>query len=263
MPYRIDIVHPPDDALDRLIRLGALDIEPVGQGLAALLPDGVSPERVAATLGVDDLSVSSAVGRDDGSVWVLVPAPTHAGGVRIAPADEAVRGDTIRLVDSAAFGTGLHPTTVLCLEALGSELTSSRYNTMLDVGTGSGILAFAALKHGATRVVAIDIEPTAIAAARENAALNDAADRLLLVLGGPESLIGSWPLVVANVLAAPLVEMAPTLVRRVGHQGRAILSGIPASMANEVERTYVRLGMRAVRQDVREGWAAMVLAASW
>src|SRR5262245_11857103 len=85
MPYRIDISSPPGDALDRLVTLGALDVEPAGDGLAAILPDGVAPAAVATALGVTRVKVSKALSRDDGSVWVLGPRLVYAGGIVIAP----------------------------------------------------------------------------------------------------------------------------------------------------------------------------------
>ena len=74
---------------------------------------------------------------------------------------------------------------------------------------------------------------------------------------------GVWPLVVANVLAAPLIEMAPVLVRRVGSRGRLILSGIPWSLESEVRQAYERLGMRHLRSEKRAGWMVLVVQASW
>ena len=74
---------------------------------------------------------------------------------------------------------------------------------------------------------------------------------------------GAWPLVVANVLAAPLIEMAPVLVRRVGSHGRLILSGIPWSLESEVRQAYERLGMRHIRSEERAGWVMLMARASW
>src|SRR6476646_5629353 len=73
LPWRVDISCPPEDAFDRLVQSGALDIETVEDGLAAIIPDGVTPEVVAAALGVKELTVSAAIARDDGSVWMLSP----------------------------------------------------------------------------------------------------------------------------------------------------------------------------------------------
>ena len=168
----------------------------------------------------------------------------------------------VRLIDAPAFGTGLHPTTALCLEALDAACSSVAPEAMLDVGTGSGILALAALTLGVPRALAIDIDDDALQVAAENARINGLGDRLQLARGGPD-ITGTWPLVLANVLAAPLIEMAPALVRRVGHQGRLVLSGIPSSVEQDVERAYRHLGMRRVRATSRSGWVALEMQASW
>src|SRR5262249_4515864 len=100
-------------------------------------------------------------------------------------------------------------------------------------------------------------------AAAENARLNGLDERLQLVRGGPDVVAGTWPLVVANLLAAPLIELAPVLVRRVGHHGRLVVSGIPSSVEADVDRAYRHLGMRRVRAQSRAGWNALVFQASW
>jgi ribosomal protein L11 methyltransferase len=263
VPYRIDVPDPPADALDRLIALGALDVELPPGGLAAILPDGVPADAVAAALGVDAVAVSPVTAVDDGSVWVLSRRPLHAGGVHIVPAGTATERGALQLIEGPAFGTGLHPTTALCLEALDAALDRGVPERVLDVGIGSGVLALGALLRGVSRAVGLDIDAAALRVAAENARVNQLADRLQLVQGGPEALLGTSPLVFANVLAAPLVDMAPVLVRRVAHGGRLILSGIPASMADELARVYVRLGMRRVYADARSGWSAVVLDPSW
>ena len=263
MPYRIDVTAPNHDSFDRLVQLGALDIEPSGNGLAAIIPDGVTPDTVAAALGLTSVTVSPAVARDNGSVWLLRPRPCRIGSVDIAPLEVAAPADALRLTDSNAFGTGHHPTTVLCIEALEEALTIAVPDSALDVGTGSGVLALAALKLGVPRAVGLDIDADALKISAQNARLNNLADRLRLVLGGPDAVDGVWPLVVANVLAAPLIEMAPVLVRRIGNRGLLILSGIPSSLESEVRHTYERLGMRHIRSETRAGWMVVVVRASW
>jgi len=263
MPYRVDITVPPDDAFDRLVQLGALDIEPIGEDLAAIIPDDVTPDAVAHALNVTEVNVSPAVARDSGSVWLLQLRPFRIGGIVIVPADVATPPDALRLTDSTAFGTGHHPTTVLCIEAIEEVVTTAVPDSMLDVGTGSGVLALAALKLGVPRAVGLDIASDVLKIAGENGRLNNLSDRLQLILGGPEVVSGVWPLVVANVLAAPLIDMAPILVRRVGNGGCLILSGIPSSLESEVRRTYERLGMRHVRSEVRAGWTVVVFQTSW
>src|SRR5262245_50877532 len=112
MPYRIDLGDGDDDVLETLIELGALDVErSAGRGIAALMPDGVAPQDVARALGRARVAVSPALGRDEDSVWVLSPRPVSAGRIRILPATSAPEAGVLRLIDSIAFGTGLHPTT--------------------------------------------------------------------------------------------------------------------------------------------------------
>jgi ribosomal protein L11 methyltransferase len=166
-------------------------------------------------------------------------------------------------MDSTAFGTGHHPTTGLCVEALEESLSISVPDTLLDVGTGSGVLALASLILGVPQAIGLDIDADALESASENARLNNICDRLELVLGGPDAVSGMFSLIIANVLAAPLIEMAPTLVRRVGNGGRLILSGIPCSLESEVRQTYERFGMRHIRSEARAAWTAIVVQASW
>jgi ribosomal protein L11 methyltransferase len=263
VPYRIDISCPPHDVLDRLVQLGALDIDRVGDGIAAIIPDGVKPGAVAAAVGVASVVVSPAVARDNGSIWLLSPRVVHIGNVVIAPAEVAAPPGALRLTDSAAFGTGHHPTTALCIEALEEAMTIAVPDSILDVGTGSGVLALAALVMGVPRAVGLDIDADSLEVAAANARLNNLTDRLRLVLGGPDVVDGIWPLIVANVLAAPLIEMAPILVRRVGSRGGLILSGIPRSTESEVRQTYEHLGMRHVRSETRAGWTMLVVQPSW
>ena len=180
-----------------------------------------------------------------------------------ANAEAPAQAGTLRLIDSTAFGTGHHPTTALCIEALEESLTSGIPSSVLDVGTGSGVLALAALMLGVPRATGLDIDAEALKVAEENARLNDLSDRMHFVLGGPDAVQGAWPLVFANVLAAPLIEMAPVLVRRVASRGRLILSGIPSSLETEVRESYTHLGMWHIRSRLRGGWAAIVVQASW
>lgn len=264
MPYRIDLCGASDDALDRLVELGAIDAERLeGGGIAALMPDGLAPEQVASALGLCDIAVSPAVGRDAGSVWVLSPRPVRVGRLRIVPAHLDTEPGALRLVDAGAFGTGLHPTTALCLEALDEVVQTAAPDAVLDVGTGSGVLALGALLLGVPRASGIDIDDEALRVAAENARINGVEGRLQLTRGGPEIVTGSWPLVLANVLAAPLIEMAPALVRRVGHLGYLVLSGVPSSVEPQVEAAYGRQGVRRVNVKSKAGWVALVLQASW
>jgi ribosomal protein L11 methyltransferase len=266
MPYRVDLPNPDADAFDRLVELGAIDAELSRDGgISALMPDSLAPQQLGRALGVavGDLSISPAAGRDAGSVWMLSPRPIRIGRLCIVPAGREAEPGALKLIDAAAFGTGFHPTTALCLEALEEAVQSGPADTVLDVGTGSGVLALAALMMGVPRARGIDIEDEALAVAAENARINGLDQRLQLSRGGPEAVTGTWPLVLANVLPGPLIEMAPALVRRVGHYGQLVLSGIPSSVERDVDEAYRHLGMRRLRGKSRAGWVALVLQASW
>lgn len=150
-----------------------------------------------------------------------------------APEPEAVN---LMLDPGLAFGTGTHPTTALCLEWLDSqELTGLQ---VLDFGCGSGILAIAALLLGAAKAVGTDIDIQAIEASRDNAGRNG-IDPARFPLYLPEQLPeGQSDVVVANILAGPLVELAPQIIERAKLGGRLALSGILAEQAEEVRAAY-------------------------
>ena len=214
-------------------------------------------------LGGAGVSISQAVSRDSGSVWLLSPRAVRVGGILIAQLDVAASPNVLRLVDSDAFGTGHHATTVLCLEALDEILSIESLDGVLDVGTGSGILALAALKMGAREAVGLDIDREALDVAAENAKLNQLEGRLQLMVGGPNVVGGTWPLVVANVLAGPLIDMAPVLVQRLGKGGRLVLSGIQSSLEAEVRLAYQHFGIRHIESRTRAGWTALIARSSW
>ncbi|WP_409160285.1 50S ribosomal protein L11 methyltransferase [Pectobacterium sp. B2J-2] len=142
----------------------------------------------------------------------------------------------VMLDPGLAFGTGTHPTTALCLQWLdGLDLEGK---TIIDFGCGSGILAIAALKLGATRAIGIDIDPQAIQASRDNAQRNGVSERLELYLPKDQPADLSADVVVANILAGPLRELAPLisdLPKAGGHLG---LSGVLATQAEGVAEAY-------------------------
>jgi ribosomal protein L11 methyltransferase len=263
VPYRIDIAGPSADALEVLVQLGALDVDSVADGLAAILPDSVTQDTLTRAFGAVGVTVSPAVARDNDSVWLLSPRAVRIGSVLIAPPETAAPPDALRLTDSNAFGTGHHPTTALCIETLEEILAVERIASVLDLGTGSAILALAALRMGVLQAVGIDIDAHALKAAAENARLNGLENRLQLFLGGADVVRGVWPLVLANVLAAPLIEMAPLLVQRVASQGLLILSGIPCSVESQVRQAFEHFGMRHLGSKERAGWVMIMVRASW
>lgn len=165
-----------------------------------------------------------------------------------APEPEAVN---LLLDPGLAFGTGTHPTTALCLEWLdGQDLTGC---TVLDFGCGSGILAIAALLLGAERAIGTDIDPQALEASRDNASRNGIApERFPLYLPGQ---LPQQPadVVVANILAGPLVQLAPQITSQVKSGGRLALSGILAEQAEEVRAAYTD-AFELDPTEEKDGW---------
>lgn len=152
---------------------------------------------------------------------------------RDVPNPDAVN---VMLDPGLAFGTGTHPTTALCLQWLdGLDLAGK---TVVDFGCGSGILGIAALKLGAARVIGIDIDPQAIQASRDNAERNGVADQIELYLPANQPQDVEADVVVANILAGPLRELAP-LIAGHGKPGSLMaLSGVLESQAQELELIY-------------------------
>lgn len=151
---------------------------------------------------------------------------------REVPEPEAVN---VMLDPGLAFGTGTHPTTALCLTWLdGLDLTGK---TVVDFGCGSGILSLAALKLGAKKVVGIDIDPQALQASLENAKRNQCEDRLELFLPKDQPEFKA-DVVVANILAGPLRELAPVILEYVAQDGLLALSGVLEEQAQQLQEIY-------------------------
>jgi ribosomal protein L11 methyltransferase len=152
------------------------------------------------------------------------------GGFEVDAEDAVI----VHLDPGLAFGTGTHPTTALCLEWLESQDLAGR--RVLDFGCGSGILSIAALKLGASSVVAVDIDPQAITATRRNALQNEV--RGLETTLDAETLHAECDVVVANILAAPLIRLAGTICRHLVRGGTIALSGITDEQTAAVADAY-------------------------
>jgi len=151
-----------------------------------------------------------------------------------------------------AFGTGTHPTTRLCLEAVERVCLKRAPATLLDMGAGSGLLAIAALKLGAKSALAIDMEQDSVDACRVNAAINGVSLEAKLDDTPP---LQQFDLVVANILAAPLVWMVKELSPCVGN--RLILSGLLTTQVDDVAAAYIGQGLTEARRDSQAEWASV------
>ena len=182
--------------------------------------------------------------QDWSNEWKALIKSVQVGRLWVGPpweADSAPQ-DKVRIViePKMAFGTGDHPTTSLCLAAIDAYLSSHPGASVLDVGTGTGVLAIAAKKLGAGRVVGTDNDPTSVELAHENAAVNGTPD---LELSGKEltQVKGPFDLVVANILANTLIALAPLIAPKV--KDRLVLAGVLAPQKEEVEAAYRAQGL--------------------
>ncbi len=159
-----------------------------------------------------------------------------------------------------AFGTGLHATTRLVAQAIERHTGRFRHAAILDVGCGSGVLALCALIHGAVRVRAVDNDPDAVSATRENAERNGFADRIEADTRDVRHLTEVFPLVAANIEARVLCGMARPLTRCVAPSGLLVLSGVLADQVPDVLAAYRDLRHEATHDC--EGWVALELSAN-
>jgi ribosomal protein L11 methyltransferase len=207
------------------------ELAAITAGLRELLPDGADAE-IGHEL-VED--------RDWVRVWLKDCPPLKFGDrLWVVPHEklgEVTQTDAVilRLDPGLAFGTGTHPTTALCLEWLTQQ--DLRGKTVLDYGCGSGVLAIAALLLGAERAVCIDIDPQALQATRDNAESNGVGARVAPLL--PADFVPfAADIVVANILANPLIRLAPLLASSIATGSHIALAGLLDRQADEVRSAY-------------------------
>lgn len=169
-----------------------------------------------------------------------------------------VAGDIVIEIDPGlAFGSGLHPTTQLCLKIL--EEMSLGGCELFDVGTGSGVLSIAALKSGASFARAVDVDEVAVRVAEENVERNGLIDRVETAVGSAAESGGrQWPLVVANILAHILIDIMPDLAAALSPDGRLLLSGMIAEQEADVIRAANEQQLEVIDRHSHEDWVALV-----
>lgn len=168
---------------------------------------------------------------------------------------DATNATIIELDPGLAFGTGTHPTTALCLQWLDQHREQLAGQQLIDYGCGSGILGIAALKLGAGQVTGIDHDPQALQASRDNAANNGVSERLALCMD-PAELPDQVDMLLANILAGVLVELAPQLTEQVKPRGQIVLSGILSDQAEAVLDAYQSaFDMEPIAEQ--EGWVRL------
>lgn len=168
----------------------------------------------------------------------------------------------LKIDAGAAFGTGHHGTTVGCLLAFDELLKRERFERVLDVGCGTGVLAIAAAKTGSRVAVGTDIDDPSVRIANENAALNQARARFVHASGLNDRKVrgeGPYDLVFANILAPPLVALAQDIKEALKLEGVAILSGLLRTQERRVTAAYLSRGFVLERRIHRDAWSALVL----
>jgi ribosomal protein L11 methyltransferase len=169
-------------------------------------------------------------------------------------------GVSVMIEPGMAFGTGSHPTTALCLERCDELLAEFPGADVLDIGTGSGVIAMLAKKLGAGRVAATENDAVALKAAREGAARNGLEDIEWRLSADPADVPGRFGIVIANILLNTLEELAPSIAAKVADGGRLVLSGLLAAQGEAAERAYVQHGLRPLAREQREGWVRVELS---
>ena len=231
--------------------------------LQALFAHAANPEFAAATLAAvlaiepEAIAIQHVEDRVWEREWLKDFRPMRFGRrLWVAPAGQRPPGPAavvLELDPGLAFGTGTHATTALCLEWLDRQVRGGEQ--VLDYGCGSGILALAALKLGADAAVACDIDPQALTATRENASKNGLAAKIR-VAENSDTVAGDFDLVLANILARPLIELAPRLASRCRAGGVIALAGMLARQADEVAEAY-QPWFDIAPESEREGWSLL------
>jgi ribosomal protein L11 methyltransferase len=227
----------------------------------ALFPGEVDADSARAALGtalrLDAIQVETLADRAWEREWLRDFRPMRFGRrLWVCPHHDIVTDPdavVVRLDPGLAFGTGTHATTALCLEWLDAHLRPG--STMIDFGCGSGVLAIAAARLGARTASAWDIDPQALMATRENADANGVGSSVRIVATENQLPAGS-DIVVANILAATLCELASRIASLVRPDGRAVLSGILADQADDVTRAY-DAWFHTAPFGIRDGWVCL------
>jgi len=215
--------------------------------------------KLAAALGVPaaNLEVTAVADRAWEREWLAdFHAMRFGRRLHVCPTHERVDAPgaiVLTLDPGLAFGTGTHPTTALCLEWLDAQLPTGA--AVIDYGCGSGILGIAAVLLGASRADAFDIDPQALIATRDNAAVNGVAARVH-THSMADTLPRTADVVLANILSGPLIELAPQLSARVRPGGALVLAGLLSSQAVDVAAAY-RPWIDLRPGGEREGWQAL------
>ena len=243
------------EALDEQVRGGerVLDIG-TGSGILAIAAR-MEAANIAYTVETEGVEQE-----DWQNGWRKYYHPLEIGTrLAVVPSWQQYDTDRVKLIldPGLAFGTGGHETTSLCMEALDERVTGGE--RVLDIGTGSGILAIAALKLGAAVAEGVDIDPVAVRTAGENAALNGVQDKLTVLLGDlSDKASGKYDIITANIVANAILSLAPAVPGLMAEGATFIASGIIDSRKDEVIAGLEKAGLAVVEVKEKRGWECIV-----
>lgn len=234
---------------------------------------GEAEERIRDRVGADAFGAPVVADTLPETDWVVKSLeglkPVRAGRFMVHGGHDRAKVPAnaigIEIEAAQAFGTGHHGTTAGCLAELGRVLSRRRYSRVLDLGTGSGVLAIAIAKLARVPVLATDIDPVASAIAARNARLNgvQAQVETLTATGVSHRRFAEWApfdLVVANILAKPLMQLAAPLAALMQSDATLVLSGLRVSDGPRVIAAYRLQGFRLVRRGERDDWLTLTMA---
>lgn len=253
----VDLIEPELLAKPRDVVIIHIYLEPGAQPAETL---GAIQARMEAA-GIPYTVRTAGVAQEDWqNGWRKYYHPMEIGRrLAVVPSWQAYDTDRVKLLldPGLAFGTGGHETTSLCLEAL-DELTAGG-ERVLDIGTGSGILAIAALKLGAACAEGVDIDPVAVRTACENAALNGVAGQFTGLVGDlSDKARGTYQIITANIVANAIISLAPAVPGLLAEGGHFIASGIIDTRAQEVAEALAKAGLTIAQRKDKRGWVCFV-----
>jgi ribosomal protein L11 methyltransferase len=273
------VVAAPPEELEvmaaELFELGAAGVEMQEPGMLLMpgtpaLPDGMGraiahfEEQAAAVEAAQALRTEPPVevpAQDWSTAWRAHHKTMKVGPRSFVypPWEPKPEGVAVAIDPGMAFGTGSHPTTALCLERTDELLSERPGATLLDIGTGSGVIAILAAKLGAQRVAGTENDAVALEAARRGEALNEVTGIDWILAEDPAQAPGEYQIVIANILLNTLEELAPRIALKVARGGRLVLSGLLAAQGDAARAAYVSLGLRPIAHKELNGWVRVEL----
>lgn len=229
-----------------------------------LVESGINPEN----LGSWDVEIRELLEKEWAENWKKFWQPQKIGSnIVICPSwedyEQQENDILINLDPGSAFGTGTHPTTKLCIQALEKAIPAhSKKPIMADIGTGSGILAITGVKLGISEVIGVDNDASVISVARENAEKNSVQHKCRFFTGSAADIDGKFDIVTANILTEVLIDIMPYLNNLIKPEGILILSGIIKRKLPLIEHSLPKYNLTVIQVNQEEEWVAPIIVRS-